>query len=50
MKSSSVPLPAAVRDAAVSAGKGFARAFLDAYGWPPMTDPAIEKLRHKYAR
>ncbi len=31
-------------------GKGFARAFLDAYGWPPMTDQAIEKLRRKYAR
>jgi aminoglycoside phosphotransferase len=31
-------------------GKGFARAFLDAYGWPPMTDAAIEKLRRKYAR
>jgi aminoglycoside phosphotransferase len=31
-------------------GKGFARIFLDAYGWPPMTDPAIEKLRRKYAR
>jgi aminoglycoside phosphotransferase len=31
-------------------GKGFATAFLDAYGWPPMTEPAIEKLRRKYAR
>ncbi len=31
-------------------GEGFARAFLDAYGWPPMTDQAIEKLRRKYAR
>lgn len=31
-------------------GKGFARAFLDAYGWPPMSDAAIEKLRRKYAR
>jgi len=31
-------------------GKGFARPFLDAYGWPPMTDQAIEKLRRKYAR
>jgi kanamycin kinase len=31
-------------------GPGFARAFLDAYGWPPMSDAAIEKLRRKYAR
>jgi aminoglycoside phosphotransferase len=31
-------------------GPGFARTFLDAYGWPPMTDQAIEKLRRRYAR
>lgn len=31
-------------------GAGFARPFLDAYGWPPMTDAAIEKLRRKYGR
>ncbi|HSS60713.1 MAG TPA: phosphotransferase [Candidatus Limnocylindrales bacterium] len=31
-------------------GRGFARTFLDAYGWPPMTDVAIEKLRRKYGR
>ena len=31
-------------------GKGFARPFLDAYGWPPMSDQAIERLRRKYAR
>jgi aminoglycoside phosphotransferase len=31
-------------------GKGYARAFLDAYGWPPMSDAAIEKLRRKYGR
>ena len=31
-------------------GRGHARAFLDAYGWPPMSDEAIEKLRRKYAR
>jgi len=31
-------------------GNGLARVFLDAYGWPPMTDAAIEKLRRKYAR
>ena len=31
-------------------GRGHARAFLHAYGWPPMSDEAIEKLRRKYAR
>jgi kanamycin kinase len=31
-------------------GPGHARAFLAAYGWPPMSDAAIEKLRRKYAR
>jgi kanamycin kinase len=31
-------------------GKGLARDFLDAYGWPPMSDEAIEKLRRRYAR
>jgi len=31
-------------------GKGLARTFLGAYGWPPMTDAAIEKLRRKYGR
>jgi aminoglycoside phosphotransferase len=31
-------------------GEGFAADFLDAYGWPPMTDQAIEKLRRKYGR
>jgi kanamycin kinase len=31
-------------------GPGHARAFLDAYGWPPMSDQAIEKLRRRYAR
>jgi kanamycin kinase len=31
-------------------GPGHARAFLDAYGWPPMSDQAIEKLRRKYGR
>jgi kanamycin kinase len=30
-------------------GKGFARPFLDAYRWPPMTDEAIEKLRRRYS-
>jgi kanamycin kinase len=31
-------------------GPGHAPAFLDAYGWPPMSEGAIEKLRRKYAR
>ena len=31
-------------------GKGFARDFLNAYGWPPITDAAIEQLRRRYAR
>jgi len=31
-------------------GPGFARRFLEAYGWPPMSDAAIEKLRRKYSR
>ncbi|MGA8922952.1 MAG: phosphotransferase, partial [Candidatus Dormiibacterota bacterium] len=31
-------------------GLGFARVFLEAYGWPPMTDQAIEKLRRRYGR
>jgi kanamycin kinase len=31
-------------------GPGHARAFLEAYGWPPMSDQAIEKLRRKYSR
>ncbi|HUY73197.1 MAG TPA: phosphotransferase [Candidatus Dormibacteraeota bacterium] len=29
-------------------GRGFARDFLEAYGWPPMSDQAIEKLRRRY--
>ena len=31
-------------------GPGLGRAFLEAYGWPPMTDEAIEKLRQRYSR
>lgn len=31
-------------------GKGYARTFLDRYGWPPMSDASIEKLRRKYGR
>jgi kanamycin kinase len=30
-------------------GPGFAADFLEAYGWPPMTDQAIEKLRRRYS-
>ncbi len=45
-----VDLAAAVWTLQYNFGKGFARDFLDAYGWPPMSEPAIEKLRRKYAR
>jgi aminoglycoside phosphotransferase len=31
-------------------GPGNARDFLDAYGWPPMSDKAIERLRRRYGR
>lgn len=31
-------------------GVGFAREFLNAYGWPPMGDAAIERLRRRYGR
>jgi len=31
-------------------GAGHARGFLDAYGFPPMGDQAIEKLRRRYSR
>ncbi len=31
-------------------GPGHAREFLDAYGWPPMSDRAIERLRRRYSR
>jgi aminoglycoside phosphotransferase len=31
-------------------GAGLAREFLDAYGWPPMSDRAIEHLRRRYSR
>ena len=30
-------------------GPGFGRGFLEAYGWPPMSDEAIEKLRRRYS-
>ncbi len=31
-------------------GPGHAREFLDAYGWPPMSDKSIERLRRRYSR
>ncbi|HSS93608.1 MAG TPA: phosphotransferase [Candidatus Dormibacteraeota bacterium] len=31
-------------------GRGHAREFLDGYGWPPMSDKAIERLRRRYSR
>ncbi|TMF43405.1 MAG: hypothetical protein E6I23_10480 [Chloroflexi bacterium] len=31
-------------------GPGHAREFLDAYGWPPMSDKSIERLRRRYGR
>jgi aminoglycoside phosphotransferase len=31
-------------------GPGYAGEFLAAYGWPPMSDQAIEKLRRRYSR
>ncbi len=31
-------------------GPGYGREFLDAYGWPPMSDKAIERLRRRYSR
>ena len=31
-------------------GPGHAREFLEAYGWPPMSDKSIERLRRRYGR
>jgi kanamycin kinase len=45
-----VDLAAGVWTLQYNFGKGFASEFLDAYGWPPMSDQGIEKLRRKYAR
>ncbi|HKC19253.1 MAG TPA: phosphotransferase [Candidatus Dormibacteraeota bacterium] len=50
LASPEVDLAAGVWTLQYNHGRGFARAFLDAYGWPPMTDAAIEKLRRKYGR
>ncbi len=45
-----VDLAAGVWTLKYNFGPGFAREFLEAYGWPPMTDVAIERLRRKYGR
>jgi aminoglycoside phosphotransferase len=45
-----VDLAAGVWSLKYNFGEGFARDFLSAYGWPPMTDRAIERLRRKYGR
>ncbi len=45
-----VDLAAGVWTLQYNYGKGFAGTFLNAYGWPPMTDSAIEKLRRRYGR
>lgn len=34
----------------LAAGVAAVHTFLGAYGWPPMTDAAIEKLRRRYGR
>jgi kanamycin kinase len=45
-----VDLAAGVWTLQYNYGPGFARTLLNAYGWPPMSDQAIEKLRRKYSR
>ena len=45
-----VDLAAGVWTLQYNYGAGLARTFLDAYGWPPMSDKAVEKLRRKYSR
>jgi kanamycin kinase len=30
-------------------GRGYGGAFLEAYGWPPMSDEAMERLRRRYS-
>ena len=50
LASPEIDLAAGVWTLQYNYGKGFARVFLEAYGWPPMTDAAVEKLRRKYAR
>ncbi len=50
LDSPEVDLAAGVWTLQYNYGKGFARIFLEAYGWPPMSDEAIEKLRRRYGR
>jgi aminoglycoside phosphotransferase len=50
LASPEVDLAAGVWTLQYNFGPGFGRPFLDAYGWPPMSDAAIEKLRRRYAR
>jgi kanamycin kinase len=45
-----VDLAAGVWTLQYNYGPGHAREFLDAYGWEPMTDAEIERLRRRYAR
>src|SRR5216684_3320597 len=45
-----VDLAAGVWTLQYNFGPGHASEFLDAYGWPPMSDKAIERLRRRYSR
>lgn len=45
-----IDLAAGVWSLQYNFGQGYARDFLTAYGWPPMSDKAIEKLRRRYGR
>jgi len=45
-----VDLAAGIWSLQYSFAKGLAGDFLEAYGWPPMTDQAIERLRRRYGR
>jgi aminoglycoside phosphotransferase len=50
LASPEIDLAAGVWTLQYNYGKGLAHAFLEAYGWPPMTDASVEKLRRKYGR
>ncbi|MFI5281709.1 MAG: phosphotransferase [Candidatus Dormibacterales bacterium] len=45
-----IDLAAGVWSLQYNFGKGLAGGFLAAYGWPPMTDQANERLRRRYGR
>jgi aminoglycoside phosphotransferase len=45
-----IDLAAGVWSLQYNFGKGHAAEFLAAYGWPPMSDQAIERLRRRYGR